>query len=1235
MRGQIFKRFGFLSALAVILAGMFFSSFLPILTEHASAAASAVNFMHRQTFQPAQKPSKPGFQSCSGTFTTVTKSATMLINEVFVNADDYNYLSKSSQQDRDNIKNNGQGFPTRSGTSWNIDDLYKLTQGINSDINVIKFKAADGGASPVNGGYASTDGGICTEMTLVQINNSDYGGWVAQRGGPAPGWEHVIFHINTPGAETSGQLKYFSYYDSDCNGHGQSDDNNLCTADNFIMTGQPKTTTGGGGGTQLGNQTGNWVDAATIKLQGGTDGRDGEVYTKFSWYADNVNGEENWSLYYLTEAKGDRAKITWASGNGCTNPISNGTTNSPCTAVNGSDRNCVPFIAVHQGINLSTKDNKPNIPQLQGRINALGGAGAWLYDYNTDANCTYKGNAAMTINAIMNSRIWFYYSATSNQVVTVFADGAGNEKKYVGVYNNFGTNAFRGGGTECQGQAFPVITPNPGAYATYSTTWKFTDGNCSAGNNPYGTIDNIYTVGGTNAEARFSVLAGTAQQNAQPSKNTDDEEKPVCEASSSAMSWLLCPIYNGLSEMSDWILQNILVPFLRTSPVGLDPNDKVTGSTFKIWSAFRVYGDIILVILLIIAVMGQAFGGGVFEAYAARKMLPRILIAAILINISIYVVAFAIDLSNIIGTGIADLITTPLVQTGTFKFSPNNVQAFGISAIGLVLAGITAFLISAGTLSAIVPFILLFVVLPAFLALLGAFITLIFLQALIMALVISSPVAFALYCLPNTEKYFRIWWDWLLRALLVYPIFMTIVGLSDVFTVLIQQANGISGGDKPFVFTEINQVTAAIVAFFVQFLPLLLVPFAFKLAGGLVGKVNGLLSGYGSKLGEAIKGNPNDPDSLRNVTRKNLQGATNRVRAQRFRSLNTASKRGGVGGWVAGRAARLAASGNILAKEAELNEAAKKRIYGTKDNGDDSILNARTSTVDPDGVRRTLDGKEVSDTEWALSKKYYKTMPELQAIEAYRDTKTLSTDDANNFVRRFGQLAQQEGWSDDEVAGHWISTGFARQDERGEYKHGTWKRDPATGSLGFTRVGAQGSMYDSGKGAGRAGEGKADDFLNEAYYKKGSFKGGQMMSSYFDSMGKLKQGYLDRLSDPTVTGDARTNAKARLKQITEIEAAMESQRINPDTGQYENGLVGASAGTMAAFNAMKQIGVTGVTPGTPAAPGVPGTAATTNYEPELQTIRSEIAAGQTHEKEREDILAPYPVGTLPPTYLPK
>src|SRR5208282_1078506 len=81
---------------------------------------------------------------------------------------------------------------------------------------------------------------------------------------------------------------------------------------------------------------------------------------------------------------------------------------------------------------------------------------------------------------------------------------------------------------------------------------------------------------------------------------------------------------------------------------------------FKAWSDFRVYGDVILIIALLVIVFSETIGGGLLDAYTVKKVLPRLLAAAILINLSIYIVALLVDITNVVGGSIGQVITAPL-----------------------------------------------------------------------------------------------------------------------------------------------------------------------------------------------------------------------------------------------------------------------------------------------------------------------------------------------------------------------------------------------------------------------------------------------------------------------------------------------------------------------------------------------------------------------------------------------
>ncbi len=79
-------------------------------------------------------------------------------------------------------------------------------------------------------------------------------------------------------------------------------------------------------------------------------------------------------------------------------------------------------------------------------------------------------------------------------------------------------------------------------------------------------------------------------------------------------NWILCPIYNGVANASDWILNNLIQPELQTQPICLDSSGATCSDknniTYKVWSSFRLYGDIFLVIALLVIVFGETIKHG-------------------------------------------------------------------------------------------------------------------------------------------------------------------------------------------------------------------------------------------------------------------------------------------------------------------------------------------------------------------------------------------------------------------------------------------------------------------------------------------------------------------------------------------------------------------------------------------------------------------------------------------------
>src|SRR3989344_4953661 len=169
------------------------------------------------------------------------------------------------------------------------------------------------------------------------------------------------------------------------------------------------------------------------------------------------------------------------------------------------------------------------------------------------------------------------------------------------------------------------------------------------------------------------------------------------------------------------------------------------------------------------------------DAYTVRKAVPRILIAVIGINLSIYLCVAAIDITNVIGNGLGQLITEPFLKPDSFKDAgiENNVSN-GIATGGLLIGGIiggTAVWAAGGlaVIGALIPFMITVALIT-----LAILFTLVIRQGLLILLTVISPVAIALFVLPGTEKYFKQWLDLFIKTLIVYPIIAAIFAVSTV-----------------------------------------------------------------------------------------------------------------------------------------------------------------------------------------------------------------------------------------------------------------------------------------------------------------------------------------------------------------------------------------------------------------------------------------------------------------------
>ena len=397
-----------------------------------------------------------------------------------------------------------------------------------------------------------------------------------------------------------------------------------------------------------------------------------------------------------------------------------------------------------------------------------------------------------------------------------------------------------------------------------------------------------------------------------------DEEKmeKACYSEAKSLGWILCPTIFGLRDVSKDIYKQV-EPLIRVNSSIVNQMGDNTSSMYTAWRTFRDIANIIFVILFLIVMFSQLTGYGI-DNYGIKKMLPKLIITAILVNLSYIICAIAIDLSNIVGTAIRQLFenlpaSSPVVQ-GTDSVSGWEViigYIFGFFLlVGIpVGAGALAFALNGWAL--IIP-VLLFL-LTAIIAIIFAFIVLGVRQALVIMLVVLSPIAFALSLLPNTEKIFKKWLDIFKGVLMVYPIIGALIG-AGFFA-----AKVILSDEHDFLMTLIAGLLCVVPYFFI--------PSLTRKSLDAAGRIGDKIANKGSRLSSWAKDGINGTDTV-----KNAKADSAAERAQRRAARYMTKKGNKIGEKIANGEKVSLHQANKYARKSALANSYK-----------DSLINARAA----------------------------------------------------------------------------------------------------------------------------------------------------------------------------------------------------------------------------------------------------------------------------------------------------
>ncbi len=256
------------------------------------------------------------------------------------------------------------------------------------------------------------------------------------------------------------------------------------------------------------------------------------------------------------------------------------------------------------------------------------------------------------------------------------------------------------------------------------------------------------------------------------------------------------------------------------------------------WGLVRTLATGFLVVIMLIMVFSQAVGGGPFDAYTVRKMLPKLVAAAILIQISWPLFSWIVGLFDDAGRGLADILYAPFGGKEALSLGHllPNARIYTNQAIAINWVGIAAGLVL-GT--AALP-VVLFFVFAAIVSFGTAIAVLVFRKILIIMLLILSPLALLAWILPGTKKYWDLWSQNFVKLLAMFPLVVALVASGRIFAYVVGTQNN---GE----FLNLLLIMIGV------FGPLFLLPKTFKWGGSALTLAGNAITGLGSKVQQAGK----------------------------------------------------------------------------------------------------------------------------------------------------------------------------------------------------------------------------------------------------------------------------------------------------------------------------------------------------------------------------------------------
>ncbi len=349
-----------------------------------------------------------------------------------------------------------------------------------------------------------------------------------------------------------------------------------------------------------------------------------------------------------------------------------------------------------------------------------------------------------------------------------------------------------------------------------------------------------------------------------PAETYSDQDN--CYKNAGSLGWIICPVVDAARNAIINTYGAVVEPSLQMDVTLFHAGNAATDGAYKAWNIFRVFANMLFVILFVFIIFSQVTGIGI-DNYGIKKAVPKLFAAAIMINLSFVICQTSVDLCNIAGRSVGKLFqsiteqvkyptylavtvgdTTTNVRStdkGSWKDTDTwgssfNSNFLGNSAIVILVAALGVGIVLSQGLAILVPVFVMMI--GIIIAILGLVVILGIRQAAAVLLVVVSPIALVCYILPNTKKLYQKWLHAFIGLLTAYPICSALVYGGDMAaTILLKVANENPEGNM-WILISAAAVSVA---------PIFIIPGVIKKS---VGAISGGIATLSTRGGNFLKG---------------------------------------------------------------------------------------------------------------------------------------------------------------------------------------------------------------------------------------------------------------------------------------------------------------------------------------------------------------------------------------------